>query len=541
MLRILLILSMMTTLLGCLSQPAEEISSLAKIQEQSSLKEAIALGNAGEQQENNQRYEEAKRLTRQAIFKAQAAQEQPNLALAWLIRWHWQLGRILKAQNQIEAAIEAYQQALQILVPENEKAFQWKTEGSKALYEELRQIFLQLADILLQRATTQTTEYQQADLSLARDTMEKLKIVGLDTYFGECFSKKVKKNIDQFKAPQTAVIYPILLPERLELLVSFPVQNTVVIFREKVAVSEDTINAVIHNFRIQIKKGRNSPENKDYLNEAQQLYRWLIAPLLPRLRQHHINTLVFVPEYILNALPIAALHDGNSFIIKEFAVAITPTLSLTEATQEKKLAPSETKVLLSAITEAVQNYPELPYVQKEIQAVNKWYRPKMLLNKEFTSKNFADRLEKSPYDFIHIISHAEFAEKVTDSFILTYDGELKLKDLQESIESNPHEQSFELLTLSACNTAKGDQGWTALGLSGIALKAGARSALATLWKVDDRATFHLIDKFYRHLNLSKQPLSKVRALQTTQQEFLELKFFHHPFYWASLALIGNWL
>jgi tetratricopeptide (TPR) repeat protein len=422
MLRILLVFGIFIILLGCLSQPAEEILSLAKIQEQSSLQEAIALGNAGEQQENNQRYDEALHFTRQAIFKAQAAQvnvKERHLALAWLIRWHWQLGRILQAQNQIEAAIEAYQQALHILVPENEKAFQWdtKSKDNVSLYKELRQIFLQLADLRLQRAATRKTEEQQADLSLARDTIEKLKIVGLDTYFGGCLPKKIKKPIAHFNAPQTAVIYPILLPERLELLVSFSVQNKAVIFRETVAVSENTINEVIRDFRIQLKKGRNSPENEDYLNEAQQLYRWLVAPLLPRFRQHDINTLIFVPEDILNALPIAALHDDDAFIIEEFAVAITPTLNLTEATQERKLTPSETKVLLSAITEAVQNYSALPYVQNEIQTVNKWYRPKMLLNKEFTSENFADRLTKFHYDFIHIISHAEFTEKVADSFI----------------------------------------------------------------------------------------------------------------------------
>ena len=164
-----------------------------------------------------------------------------------------------------------------------------------------------------------------------------------------------------------------------------------------------------------------------------------------------------------------------------------------------------------------------------------------MLDEEFTSENFKKSLKNSHYDLIHIISHAEFAENVDESFILTYEGQLTLKDLQEGIESNQHKQPVELLILSACNTAKGDQGWTALGLSGIALKAGARSALATLWKVDDRATFHLVDKFYNYLNSPSKKLSNVQALQAAQRDFLELKFFNHPFYWASLAFIGNWL
>jgi len=540
MLRILFIFGILITLLGCLSQSVGKIPPPVK--GQSPLKEAIALGNAGEQQEKNQRYDEALRFTRQAIFKTQAAQiNESNSALAWLIRWHWQLGRILQAQGQRNAAIDAYQQALQILVPENEKAFQWKTEGegntsSVVLYKELRQMFLQLADLLL----TTTQADQSVDLNLVRETIEKLKIVGLETYFTECLTNKVKKPIEQL-APETAVIYPILLPERLELLASFQVRGEMVIFRETVAINEKTIKAAVENFLKQIKKGRYNPENKEYLNDAQRLYRWLIAPLLPLLEQHDIHTLVFVPEDILNALPFAALHDGKDFIIQKFAVAITPTLNLTESVQTEKLSPSKTKVLLNALTEAVQNYPQLPYVPKEIQTVEKWYHPDTLLDEEFTSENFRKNLEKSRYDLIHIISHAEFAENVDESFILTHDGQLTLKDLQEGIESHQHQQPVELLILSACNTAKGDQGWTALGLSGIALKAGTRSALATLWKVDDRATYHLINKFYFNLNSPPNKLSNVQALQATQQDFLELKYFHHPFYWASLALIGNWL
>lgn len=551
MMRILLILGIVIPSLGCTSpqshQATEEISPpvLTQIQAQSILEEAIALGKSGEQQENAQHYEEAIRLTRQAIFKAQAAKVQlneaeHNLALAWLIRWHWQLGRILKAQGNRKAAIEAYQQALQLFVP-GKNNFQWETRGKKALYQKMRQMFLQLTDLLLQRSASQAISHQQDDLRQVRETIEQLKVAGLENYFAECLTRKVKKAIDSFDAPQTAVIYPILLPERLELLVSFPHQNQPMIFKQTVSVTEETIRNVTEHFLIQLKKGFHNRQSKDYLSEAQQLYHWLISPLLSLLRQHHIHTLVFVPEDILNALPIAALHDGKQFLIQKFAVAITPTLNLTESS--KGLTPSETKVLLNAITQAVQNYPKLPYVKKEIKAIKKWYQPNTLLDEQFTANNFAKHLNSSRYDLIHIISHVEFAEEVNNSFILTHSGKLPLTKLQNIIESSQYNQSIELLTLSACNTAKGDQAWTALGLSGVALKAGARSALATLWKVDDRATFHLIKQFYSHLNSSNQKIAKTKAqaLQKAQQVLLKSKEFNHPFYWASLALIGNWL
>jgi len=476
------------------------------------LQEAIDLGKKGEQLEQEQRYSEALNLTRQAIFKTQQIAEHEQ---AWLIRWKWQLGRILKAQGNIDSAIEVYKQARDTLVPEEENNFQWETKGNLLLYKKLRTMFLELTDLLL----------QQANLTEAIITIEKLKKVGLRNYFGECFKDKVKTPINDIPK-QTAIIYPILLSDRLELLVKVDSQ----IVNKTVYIEHAKIIKTVKNLLIQLQKGQKDILNKDYLIDSQQLYHWLISPLLPLLNEHEIKTLVFVPEDILNALPIAALHDGEKFIVQQFAIAITPTLSLTEASKKS----NTTKVLLSAITESVQGYTRLTDAIREVETITNLYDEDILLNKYFTKTNFTERLSKYDYDIIHIVSHAEFAENIKDSFILTYDSKLTLNELEKHIEH----KTIDLITLSACNTAAGDQGWTALGLSGVALKAGAKSALATLWKVDDKATSFLIKKFYNNLRSS----SKVQALHKTQQEFLHPKSkYKHPFYWAPLILIGSWL
>jgi CHAT domain-containing protein len=94
------------------------------------------------------------------------------------------------------------------------------------------------------------------------------------------------------------------------------------------------------------------------------------------------------------------------------------------------------------------------------------------------------------------------------------------------------------LTLSACQTAVGDD-QAALGLAGIALKAGARSALASLWFVEDEATTQLISEFYRQLHHHQLP--KAKALQNAQKQLLSQSRYRHPALWASFLLIGNWL
>lgn len=97
---------------------------------------------------------------------------------------------------------------------------------------------------------------------------------------------------------------------------------------------------------------------------------------------------------------------------------------------------------------------------------------------------------------------------------------------------------MELLTLSACQTAAGDDR-AALGLAGVAVKAGARSALATLWFINDQATALLITEFYHQLR--DPDLSKAKALQRAQLILLNDRRYQHPGYWSPFLLIGNWL
>ncbi|WP_069471632.1 CHAT domain-containing protein [Candidatus Marithrix sp. Canyon 246] len=456
-------------------------------------------GFLAEKYEQQQRYDEALVLTRRAIFKAQEAYHP-----AWLIRWQWQLGRIFKAQNKIVPAIAAYQQALDGL------NYFCKTKSN--IYQKIRPIYFELADLLL----------QQNSIAEARDVVEQLKTADLKSYFGDCVLLKTK-SIDKIADRHTAVIYPIVLEKRLELIISLPHQD---LKRITVNVGHQQIYNTVTAFNKAIQKGRSDLEDTSYLKTAQRLYNWLIRPIT----LNNIKTLVFVPEGILGTLSMAALHDGKQFLIEKYALAITPSLNLTIAKTNKQ----KKKILVAAITKATQGYAKLHYAKNEIKLISKLGETSQLLDEKFTAANFKSYLNKDNYNIVHITSHAEFASEAKASFIITQNGKIKLNELDSMIK---FKQTIDLLTLSACNTAKGDQEWAALGLSGIAIKAGAISSLATLWKAHDLTTYHLINIFYQNYFNNQ---SKAQALQAAQKIVIDT-IYHHPIYWAPLVLIGNWI
>ena len=218
-------------------------------------------------------------------------------------------------------------------------------------------------------------------------------------------------------------------------------------------------------------------------------------------------------------------------------MASTPSLELTDP---RPIRDQNIDLLLNGLTEPVQGFPGLPNVASELETLQSMYGGRVLENTDFSSNTFQGALADHPYSVVHIASHGKFEGKVSDSFILTYDDRLTMNDLEQYIGLSQVrvDQPVELLTLSACQTAVGDD-WAGLGLASIAIKAGARSALATLWYVNDQVTSELIAAFYR--NLGKPDNTKAEALQQAQLEILGDLRYRHPAYWAPYLLIGNWL
>lgn len=487
---------------------------------------SYALGHRGHLYEQDRRYDETLLLSRLAVGYAQQVHAPESL-----YRWEWQTGRVLRAQNRLDQAIPAYQRAADLVQTLRPEMVAGLAETSSSFRDSSGRLFFELADVLLKRASgTSTREEAQPYLTKAREAIELFKTAELRDYFAdECvdaFQSRPTKLEDVSR--QAAIIYPIILPDRTEMLVSLPDG----MHRVTVPVRQEELAAEVRAFRTLLQK----ETTREYLRRAQHLYDWLLRPLEPMLATFHIDTLVIVPDGPLRMIPFAALHDGKQFVIAKYAVATTPGLNLTDP---KPLARDHVELLSVGLSDAVQGFPALPNTAEELDAIGRLYKTHRLFNQEFRVPLLEQEMKETPFTILHIASHGKFEREVKNSFVLTFDDKLTMDRLSQVVgHFKVRGQPLELLSLSACQTAAGDDR-AALGLAGIAIKAGARSALATLWFVNDEASSALVVEFYRQL---KNPsMSKAMALQQAQLKVLQNPEYQHPIFWAPFLLLNNWL
>lgn len=487
---------------------------------------SYALGYLGELYERAQRTDDALRLTRRALHEAQRVNAPESLYL-----WQWQTARLLKAQGDVSGAIQSYERAIYTLEGIRPELSGGYMGAPISFREQVGPVFLELADLLLRQAVNAPDAAQREEfLRAARQTVELLKGAELADYFqDECVAefKSRTAGIEEIGA-NTAAIYPIILPDRTEILLSVPG-----------GIRLHTVPVDEERFTQEVRMLRGTLETRimhRYLRHSKQLYDWIIRPLEPELERYGIDTLVFVPDGPLRTVPLSSLHDGEDFLVARYAVATTPGLTLTDP---RPIPRGDVRVLLSGLTESVQGFPALPNVAQEIANVQALYGGTVLTDREFVVLKMENELKKRPYSIVHVASHAQFDQDLDQTFLLTYEGKLKMDALDQLMTLTAfREKPVELLTLSACQTAAGDDR-AALGLAGVAVKAGARSALATLWFVNDPASAVLVSEFYRELQDPAQ--SKAKALQQAQLELMKDRRYRHPTYWAPFLLIGNWL
>jgi CHAT domain-containing protein len=205
--------------------------------------------------------------------------------------------------------------------------------------------------------------------------------------------------------------------------------------------------------------------------------------------------------------------------------------------QTRALVPSELAAL--GITEEdVAERLRLEKVPEEIAQLDEQLEGEVLLDDSFVLERFEKAFASAPYRIVHIASHGFFGGSPEQNFILTYDKKLSMNRLAELLKPKQlADRPVELLGLSACQTAAGNDR-TPLGLSGMALKSGARSVLGSLWPIYDKVALRLIPSFYAQLG--EPGMSKAQALRRAQLELMEGEF-QDPVFWAPFVLVGNWL
>lgn len=354
--------------------------------------------------------------------------------------------------------------------------------------------------------------------------------------------------INQRTGRKSALFYAIPGAKHLDLMLV--TANGKPIHHRITAANRPALTRMIQSFRMGVVRDDSDPE--DYLVPGQQLYRWIITPLEAQLRAEGINQIIFCLGSGLRSLPMAALHDGQKFLIEKYNLAIIPAFNLLD---RQSRTSSETEILAMGAS-TFSNKPPLPGVPIEISTITQTpWEGTSLLNQEFTLKNLRAHRQKTPYGIVHLATHAEFASgDVNQSYIQFWDQQLRLSDLQELGLRDP---PVQLLVLSACRTALGDTK-AEMGFAGLAVQAGSKAAIASLWSVSDASTLMLMKEFYRELKSASVKADALREAQIEmiqnsdriREQIRDRRFpeevralanqnLAHPYHWAAFTLIGN--
>ncbi len=500
----------------------EEAASLAGARDQRT--RSFARGYSGALYLAAGRNDDARTLTRRALLDA-ARSDSPDAAY----RWHAQLGRIARAERDERKALAAFRESVRIVDTLRAELARAAAADAFAFRDAVEPIYLELVDLLLRDADRSEGEAQQAALREARDTLEALKAAELRDYYGDpCLAAQRETAAES--VPGAVVLYPVVLPERVVMIVSDAEGLT--------AYHAPVDGATLVDTARRFRKLLTKRTTRQYLPLAQQLYEWLIRPAAASLDGRKIDALIVVPGGALRTIPFGALHDARLgvYLIEKVAVATAPGLTLIDP---RPIDPENVRVLAAGISEAVQGYPEIPSVREEIADVDARFEGVTLVDGGFRADRFEEAFQSQPFGIVHIASHGEFRGEASESFVLAYDEKLMMNDLGDIVGRTRlrKEAPLELLALSACQTAAGDDR-AALGLAGVALRAGARSALATLWSVSDEASAALVQRFYEEL---QGGASRAEALRRAQRELIGTRAYRHPGYWSAFLLISSWL
>ncbi|MEH2169706.1 MAG: CHAT domain-containing protein [Nostoc sp.] len=480
--------------------------------------EAYALHQWGKLYRRTQQLSEAQELTQKSLDIARQLQANDIIAQS-----AWQVGQLYKQQGDRPKAITAYTEAVNALKALRGDLVAINPDVQFSFRTSVEPVYRELVDLLLENQPS------QAELIQARELIEALQIAELDNFFREACLDRTQQ-IDRVD-PTATVVYPIILPDRLTVILSKAGQPLRFYVTHK---SQAEIEQTLDNFLVALNPVSDS-KNRDQL--SQQIYDWLIRSEEADRAFIDTKTLVFVLDGRLRNIPIAALFDGKQYLIEKYAVALSPGLQLMAT---RSLHQNHINAIVGGISQSRAGFSALPAVESEVKQISKAVSSSVLLNQKFTSQALAERMKSSSASIVHLATHGQFSSRLEDTFLLTWDGKVNVKELSELLKNRGSDPSkaIELLVLSACDTAAGDDR-AVLGLAGLAVKSGARSTIATLWPVKDRAAAMLMTRFYDQLRQPK--ITKAEALRQAQISLIRQTDFHEPFFWSGFVLIGNWI
>ncbi|MDJ1170035.1 CHAT domain-containing protein [Roseofilum sp. BLCC_M154] len=431
------------------------------------------------------------------------------------------------------------------------------------------------------------SQFLQSDFEQAIQLFEEFQAVEYAKYFDlklygrtatACEIAQTLDNLAQKTQQKSAIVYVAALENELDILTIFPQnqacsspkilnkQNSPSAPFAQIKIQDLTRSSLeesINQFRLEVSNPRKT-RTTSYQPYASQLYQWLIQPLEENLSTQKTDTLIFCLDKKIRSLPIAALYHDQHFLIQDYQVGLIPSFSLIDPTYRS----IESATLLGfGVSDGGQNQqlPPLPAVPVELSWLQKTWQNSIFLDQKATVENLQEYSKNPDIRMIHIATHAEFRPgDVSNSFIQLWNRNVGLDQLRQLSQASEWNQNprVELLTLSACRTALGSEE-AELGFSGLALQAGVKTALGSLWYASDEGSLALMAGFYHELQNANV---KISALRNTQLKMINGSIqidrnrlfissdlsieipdqlssnqtFTHPYYWSAYTLIGNW-
>jgi CHAT domain-containing protein len=481
--------------------------------------EAYALGEWGRLYARQGQTDEAIRLLRKSLTLAQSLQANNIISQS-----AWEIGRLLNQTGNRKEAISAYTQAVEALQALRSDLVGINQEVQFSFRESVEPVYRELVGLLL------SDNPDQSELIQVRELIEALQLAELDNFFRDACLDSQPRQIDQID-PNAVVFYSIMLPDRLAIILSTAGQP---LRYYSTSISKSEAEQTFRGFLTALHPASDRAEQ---FRLSQKIYDWLIRPAETANAFQGKQTLVFILDGLMRKIPMAALHDGKHYLLEKYAIVLSPGLKLMQA---RDLEQQKIQAVVGGISTAREGFSALPNVEKEVTEISHTIPASTLLNQEMTRVTLKTKLETKAANIVHLATHGQFSSNQEETYLLTWDGRLNIRELSELLrqrESNQAE-ALELLVLSACNTAAGDDR-AVLGLAGLAIKSGARSTMASLWPVRDQVAARLMTQFYQHLN--KPNTSKAEALRQSQLALLADESYNDPFFWSSFVLVGNWL
>lgn len=496
-------------------------------------------------------------ISDRALFLAQSVQAKNSF-----YQWHWQRGRLLKALGRETEAITAYQDTVNALETVREDLVSIDSDIQLSFRNQVEPVYREFVELLLdsldhesspekvQEILTQSLYYVESlqlvelenFLQCNLETLEEISLSGITHHPNP--PEALRDQIEDIfqNDPQNAFIYPIFLENQIAVILKQPREP----FRYHITpVESQKFEKILTTLQTYL--GTDPSRRNDIRDLSSEIYQWLIKPFEKELEtaqlreKSEVKRLTFILDGALRNIPMSVLFDAEKerYLLERYAIAIAPSLQLLDSQKPS----TELSALITGLSEARQvrgrSFSALNNVPEELAAISSVIPSEQLLNDTFVRSNINQQLENNAYSVLHAATHGNFSSDPHQTFLLLYNELLQVQELNTLLDNQS--TRLELLVLSACETATGDRR-AALGVAGMALRAGAKSALATLWQVNDESTATLMSEFYREL-IDNPSLPKAEALRNAQLKLWEnsSREWQLPFFWSPYVILGNWL